>query len=106
MERKLLNPWALCDGKFVSIEHARKGATYTCPKCNEPLTYCKKGEGQNAHQSHFKHRAKSTCSFYSPHDAESEIHKLAKFTVAEILKQHFYKHLDFYIGWLCPDCKE
>lgn len=105
METKLLNPWALdAFGKIVSIEHAQKGENYSCPQCHEPLTFCKKGNGPHAHQDHFAHKPGGDCSFYSSHDPESEIHKLAKEAIYNILQSYIDNQREFPISWTCPEC--
>ncbi len=106
MESKLLNPWAKDrNGNFVSIEHAQKGQEYYCPKCQEPLSYCKKGDGPNARQDHFKHKPDCECKGYTPHESESAIHLFAKEAVYNILHDCIEKHQDFPIEWTCPDCQ-
>ena len=105
MDNKLLNPWAKdINGNFVSIEHAQKGQEYFCPKCHEPLLYCKKGDGPRAHQDHFKHKADTECKGYTPHESESAIHKFAKEAVYNILREFIEKHRDLPITWNCPEC--
>lgn len=106
MERNPLNPWALdINGKFVSIEHAHKGESYTCPKCHEPLSYQREGKGEKRTvRPFFKHHPDSSCSGYTPHESESAIHKFAKQAVYEILREFIDKHNDFKISWMCPDC--
>lgn len=106
MDKQLLNPWAKdSNGNFVSIEHAQKGQEYFCPKCHEPLLYCKKGEGPRAHQDHFKHKADTECKGYTPHESESAIHKFAKEAVYNILREFIEKHRDLPIIWTCPECQ-
>lgn len=106
MERNLLNPWALdIDDKIVSIEHAKKGESYTCPKCHEPLSYQREGRGEKRTvRPFFKHHPDSNCSGYTPHESESAIHKYAKHAVYAILREFIDKHQDFNISWMCPDC--
>lgn len=101
MESKLLNPLAIDDeGKLISVDHARKGQTYFCPKCNQPLKYCAKGPGPNARTSHFKHKVHTDCHGLS----ESEIHKMAKEGIYEILLSAIANHRDLHISWTCPEC--
>ena len=105
MEKQPLNPWAKDkNGNFVSIEHAQKGQEYFCPKCNEPLTYRKKGDGPRAHQDHFSHRPDSECKGYTPHESESEIHKFAKYGICDILLSAIESGTDITITWACPSC--
>lgn len=101
----LLNPYAIdSNGNCVSIEHARKGQYYSCPKCGEPLSYCKKGYGPHARQNHFKHKKDSNCSGYTLHESESAIHKIAKESIYSILFEHIENKQDFNISWECSDC--
>lgn len=101
MENKLLNPWALdSNGKIVSIEHASKDEHYRCPVCKEPMSYCQKGTGPHARTDHFKHNVKTNCSG----GGESQIHKMAKEQIYEILRHFIDKQLDLPIVWTCPDC--
>ncbi|MBQ0089022.1 MAG: hypothetical protein KBT27_06795 [Prevotellaceae bacterium] len=101
MENKLLNPWALdSNGKIVSIEHASKDEQYRCPVCKEPMYYCQKGTGPHAKTDHFKHNVKTKCSG----GGESQIHKMAKEQIYEILRHFIDKQMDLPIVWTCPDC--
>lgn len=101
MAQSLLNPWALdIDGKFISVEHARKGQEYFCPKCRQPFSFCQKGEGIHSRQNHFKHKVHTNCSGPS----ESEIHKFAKEGIFEILRSLIEKRQDFPMLWTCPEC--
>lgn len=105
MESKLLNYWAIGpNGKIISIEHAQKGESYTCPQCHEPLIFRKKGDGPRAHQDHFAHKPGNVCSFYTSHDPESEIHKLAKEAIYKILRNYIEEQRELPISWTCPDC--
>lgn len=101
MSSNLLNPWAIdCNGKNVSIEHAKKNEEYRCPVCKEPMSYCKKGCGPHAKSDHFKHKVKTHC----PGGGESHLHKMAKERIHEILCHFLDKQLDLTIAWTCPDC--
>ena len=101
MATKLLNPWALdSEGKLVNAENAVKGQQYSCPVCKEQLSLCKKGNGPNARRDHFKHRPDSHC----PGPSESDIHKLAKEGIYNILHCAIEKHQALPIAWTCPDC--
>lgn len=101
MESKLLNPLAIDDdGKLISVDQARKGQSYLCPKCNQPLKYCAKGTGPNARTSHFKHKVHTDCHGLS----ESEIHKMAKDGIYEILFSAIENQRDIHISWTCPEC--
>ena len=97
----LLNPWALdSNGKIISIEHARKGENYLCPVCEQPMSYCKKGDGPHARTDHFKHNSKTNCKG----GGESEIHRIAKERIYNILLSAIENHRGFDISWTCPDC--
>lgn len=101
MAATLLNPWALdSNGKIISIEHAHKGEDYRCPVCEQPMDYCKKGIGPRAHTDHFSHRSKTTCKG----GGESEIHRIAKERIYNILLSALEKHRGFDITWTCPEC--
>lgn len=105
MESKLLNYWAIDpNGKIISIDHAQKGESYTCPQCHEPLIFRKKGDGPHAHQDHFAHYPGNDCSFYTSHDPESEIHNLAKEAIYKILQSYIEEQREFPIFWTCPGC--
>ena len=105
MAPTLLNPWALDEkGKLVSAEHAHKGHYYTCPKCHEQLTPCKKGNGPHARRDHFKHKPDSSCDFYTAHAPESEIHKIAKQRVHDLLHSCIDRQMGFPMVWTCSDC--
>ena len=106
METKLLNPFALdANGKFISIEHAQKGQNYTCPKCGEPLSYCKSGTGPHSRRNHFKHKADTDCAgYYTPHETESYIHKTAKEGICRILLSCLETGQPFPFVWKCPTC--
>lgn len=101
MEKTLLNPWALnAANKIISIEHAHKGEEYRCPVCHQPMSYCKKGDGPHARIDHFKHRVHTDC-----HGAgESEIHKMAKVGIYQILRNAIEKRQDIPFCWKCPEC--
>lgn len=101
MESRLLNPLAIdSDGNLIGVDQARRGQSYLCPKCNQPLKYCAKGTGPNARTSHFKHKVHTDCHGLS----ESEIHKMAKDGIYEILLSAIENHRDIYISWTCPEC--
>ena len=101
MADNILNPWAIdSSGKIISIEHARKGEVYHCPVCKELLSYCKKGDGPRARIDHFKHQSNTNCHG----GGESEIHRMAKEKVYEILRHFLDKHYELPITWTCPDC--
>lgn len=101
MAANLLNPWALdSNGKIISIGHARKGEDYRCPVCEQTMTYCKKGDGPHARTDHFKHNSKTNCKG----GGESEIHRIAKERIHNILLSEIEKHRDFDISWTCPEC--
>ena len=106
MINNLLNPWALdSNGKIIGIEHAQKGQDYTCPKCGEPLSYCKSGTGPHTRRDHFKHKADTNCVGYStPHETESYIHKTAKEGICRILLSCLENQRPFPISWTCPSC--
>lgn len=106
MADNLLNPWAVdCNGNIISIEHAQKGQEYTCPKCGEPLSYCKSGTGPHARRDHFKHKADTDCVGYcTPHETESYIHKTAKEGICRILKTCLDNGQPFIFSWTCPTC--
>ena len=107
MEKQLLNPWAKdCNGRFVSIEHAQPGQEYFCPKCNERLTYRKKGLGPRAHRDHFSHRPDCDCKGYTAHESESAIHKFAKESIFTILDNAIKEHQEFPISWTCRNCNQ
>ena len=101
MKKALLNPWALnAANKIISIEHAHKGEEYRCPVCYQPMSYCKKGDGPNARIDHFKHKVHTDC-----HGAgESEIHKMAKEGIYQILRNAIEKRLAIPFCWNCPEC--
>lgn len=101
MANELLNPWALdSNGMLVNAEKAEKGQQYSCPKCHEHLSLCKKGKGPNARRNHFKHKPGSHCSGPS----ESDIHILAKEGISNIIRSAIEKHQDIPITWTCPEC--
>ncbi len=101
MDRILLNPCALdANGKYVSVEHAQKGQEYFCPLCHQQFVYCQKGKGPHAHQDHFKHKVNSSCAGPS----ESDIHRIAKEGIYEILRSAIEKHQDINISWTCTEC--
>ena len=108
MTTQLLNPWALdCNGRIISIEHAQKGQEYSCPKCGEPLSYCKSGTGPHARRNHFKHKADTDCVGYcTPHETESYIHKSAKEGIYRILLSCIENGQPFPIVWTCPICRQ
>lgn len=101
MADNILNPWALdSSGKIVSIEHAQKGEVYRCPVCNELMSYCKKREGSHNYTDNFRHQSKTSCKG----GGESEIHRMAKEKVYDILRHFLDKHYELPITWTCPDC--
>lgn len=101
MVTKLLNPWALdSDGKLVNAETAERGQQYSCPVCHELLTLCKKGSGPNARRDHFKHRSDSHC----PGPTESDIHRLAKEGMFNIIRSAIENQQEIPIVWTCPEC--
>lgn len=99
--KTLLNPYALdANGNLISVEHAIKGEEYFCPKCHEPMSYCKKGNGLHAKTDHFRHTVKTNCKG----GGESEIHRMAKEQIYNILREYLDNNLEFPITWTCPDC--
>lgn len=89
---------ALLNGKYILPKNAEKNIKYTCPQCNK-IAILKKG---NIRIPHFAHKVdtNSGCNYYN-HPGESDIHKLAKHTLADALEKRIVKE----IVWECGKCK-
>jgi len=82
------------NGEYCRPVNASKDRTYSCVDCQQRVIL-RKGEVRRAH---FAHYSKRECAYYE-HPNESQIHKDAKFRMAEILK-HKSK---ISISWSCRD---
>jgi len=89
---------ALLNGKYILPKNAEKNIKYTCPECNK-IAILRKG---NIRIPHFAHKVdnNSGCNYYN-HPGESEIHKLAKYILADALEKRILKE----IFWMCRKCE-
>jgi len=71
--------------KYVSPFNASKDKTYKCVDCSQRVLL-KKGTIRRAHFSHYS--STNTCSYYE-HPNESQMHKDAKYKLAERLNNKF-----------------
>lgn len=83
-------------GEYCRPGNASKDKSYKCAECDQRVIL-RKGE---IRRPHFAHYSKRECSYYE-HPNESQIHKDAKYRMAEILK----KKSDISIGWQCQNAK-
>ena len=83
-------------GEYCRPSNASKDKTYQCAECKQRVIL-RKGE---IRRPHFAHYSKRECSYYE-HPSESQIHKDAKYRLAEILKQKSLVS----IGWQCQNTK-
>lgn len=84
----------LISGEYCRPNNASKDKSYKCAECDQRVIL-RKGE---IRRPHFAHYSKRECSYYE-HPSESQIHKDAKYRMAEILK----KKSDISIGWQCQN---
>jgi hypothetical protein len=70
-------------GSWTHPLEASKTKTYKCIDCDEKLIL-KQG---TVRKSHFSHFSNSTCTYFDK-PSESQIHKDAKYKLAELLKKH------------------
>ncbi len=77
-------------GEWTHPSNALKNETYKCIDCNEKLIL-KQG---TIRKSHFSHFSKSTCTYLDKPN-ESQIHKDAKYKLADLLKKR--KEINIYI---------
>jgi hypothetical protein len=84
------------NGEYCRPVNASKDRMYSCVDCQQRVIL-RKGE---VRKPHFAHCSKRECSYYE-HPNESQIHKDAKFRMAEILKQKE----PFSIYWSCNNSK-
>lgn len=82
----------LISGEYCRPTNASKDKSYKCTECDQRVIL-RKGE---IRRPHFAHYSKREC-FYYEHPNESQIHKDAKYRMAEILKQK----LGISISWSC-----
>jgi hypothetical protein len=78
--------------KWTHPSDACKSKSYKCVECNEALII-KQG---NVRKHHFSHFSKSECTYFD-HPSESQIHKDAKYKLADLLA----KRADVYISIQC-----
>jgi len=83
-------------GEYCRPNNASKDKSYKCADCDQRVIL-RKGE---IRRPHFAHYSKRECSYYE-HPNENQIHKDAKFRMAEILKQK----LQVSFGWKCQNEK-
>ena len=83
--------------KYVTPFTAEKGRSYKCIDCQQKVIL-RKGTIRVAHFAHYSQT--NTCTYYE-HPNESQLHKDAKFKMAEWLKSK----QKIEIGWSCPQCK-
>lgn len=70
---------------YIPVTRAKKNEPYICPGCGADVIF-RAGEVREHHFAH-KPGSSTTCSFYDPnHSNESDLHKHAKLTVANILE--------------------
>src|SRR6056300_909860 len=73
---------ALLNGEYCLPCNAEKGLDYNCPGCGESVIV-KKGDVKI---HHFAHKpGERDCKFYD-HPGESEIHKMSKHIIADLLR--------------------
>jgi len=74
---------ALLNGEYCLPCNAEKGLDYVCPEC-KALVIVRKG---NVKVHHFAHKpGERDCKFYD-HPGESEIHKMSKHIIADLLRK-------------------
>lgn len=80
---------ALDNGEYVSPYNAEKGRRYTCLcGCGGPLIF-RKGE---KNVPHFAHKpGERHCEFSYDHPGESEIHKMTKYIIVDLLRKRKIK---------------
>jgi len=82
--------------KYVLPNKAEKNIEYICIDCKQKVLF-RKGEKRVAHFAHYS--PTNTCSYYE-HPNESQLHKDAKYKVADWLKNKDKIEIIFQ----CPDC--
>ena len=74
---------ALLNGEYCLPCNAEKGLDYICPGCKAPVIL-RRGEIK---APHFAHKpGERDCKFYD-HPGEGEVHKMAKYTIADLLRK-------------------
>ena len=74
---------ALLNGEYCLPCNAEKGLDYICPQCKASVII-RKGD---INKHHFSHKpSERDCKFYD-HPGESEIHKMVKYTIADLLRK-------------------
>lgn len=71
--------------RYISSRVATKSTRFECPSCNKDVVF----RAGTRRVPHFAHKANSACTFYGHEHTgptESDVHKHAKLTLAEILK--------------------
>jgi len=82
--------------KYTLPFRAEKGKAYICTHCEQKVIL-RKGKVRRAHFAHFS--PTNTCSYYD-HPNESQLHKDAKYKLAERLRDKFIIN----ISNSCPKC--
>ena len=82
--------------KYTLPFKAEKGKAYVCTDCEQKVIL-RKGKVRRAHFAHFS--PTNTCTYYE-HPNESQLHKDAKYKLAERLKEKFI----IKISNSCPKC--
>ena len=82
--------------QYVLPNKAEKNVEYICIDCKQKVIF-HKGEVRVAHFAHYS--PTNTCSYYE-HPNESQLHKDAKYKVADWLKNK----MKMKIGFQCPKC--
>jgi hypothetical protein len=82
--------------RYTIPAYAQKGKEYKCADCNQKVIL-RKGSIRKAHFAHFSPTNK--CQYFE-HPNESQLHKDAKYKLAEKLKSKFPIEINNY----CPEC--
>ena len=82
--------------QYTLPNKAEKGNVYNCIDCKQKVLF-RKGEIRVAHFAHYS--PTNTCSYYE-HPNESQLHKDAKYKLADWLKNKMKITIDFN----CPEC--
>tara|TARA_R110000803_G_scaffold43272_4_gene92449 strand:- start:352 stop:1116 length:765 start_codon:yes stop_codon:yes gene_type:complete len=90
---------ALLKDEYTLPDNAEKGVVYKCPDCNRDVIL-RKGDVRKPHFAHKIDVIKGGCNFYN-HPGESDLHKLVKHMVADMLKKRVINE----IFWECHECK-
>jgi hypothetical protein len=76
---------------YILPSSACKTTAYSCPSCDSSVIL----KNGNVRVPHFAHAANSNCKFYVPHPSESDLHKAAKYLLAQLLRDKTPMYINY-----------